>query len=206
MPAPLCARPNDADAAPPLPTVLPALPDVAANRRARKWTRREQAGRLLWGLAQPLFRLSPRPLWAWRRVLLRLFGARVGAEVHVCPTVRVAIPWNLRLDDNAAVGDRAILYALGPIRIGRAATVSQGAHLCAGTHDHRDPALPLLKRPIAVEDGAWVCADAFVGPGVTVGALAVVGACAVVVRDVPRGAIVAGNPARIVKQREFAHG
>lgn len=174
--------------------------DVTANRRVRKWTRRELAGRVLWGLARPLFALSPRPLWGWRRAMLRLFGASVGREVHVFPSVRITVPWNLTLGDQCAVGDRAILYALGPISIGSRATVSQGAHLCAGTHDIADPARPLVKPPILIGPDAWIAADAFVGPGVTVGSGALVGARAVVMKDVEPGHIVVGNPARTIRK------
>jgi len=170
--------------------------DVSANRQARKWSRREQFARFLWGIASLFFRFSPRPVWGWRRLLLRLFGAQVGKQVHVYPTVRITIPWNLILEDNCAVGDWAILYALGPIRIGARATVSQGAHLCAGSHDIRDPSRPLLKPPITIGSDAWICADAFIGPGVVVGEGAIVGARAVAMKEVPANAIVAGNPAR----------
>jgi len=170
--------------------------DVAANRAARKWTRREQVGRVLWALAAPLFRLSPRPFWGWRRGMLRLFGARVGRDVHVYPTVRIAIPWNLTLGDGCAVGDYAILYALGPITLGPGATVSQYAHLCAGSHDWRDPAMPLTKPPIVLGADVWVCADAFVGPGVTVGEGAILAARTVLTKHVDPHSIVAGNPAR----------
>jgi putative colanic acid biosynthesis acetyltransferase WcaF len=175
--------------------------DVAANRAARKWTRSEQAGRLLWALAHPLFAWSPRPLWGWRRLLLRLFGARIGRAVHIYPSVRIAIPWNLAIGDQAAVGDRAILYALGPITLAERATVSQGAHLCAGTHDHRDPAMPLLKPPIIIGPDAWICADAFVGPGVRVGPRAIVGARCVVMKDVEPDAVMIGNPAKLLRWR-----
>jgi len=174
--------------------------DVSANRRAPKWTRREQVGRLLWGLATPLFRLSPRLFWGWRRMLLRIFGAKVAPNVHVFPSVRITIPWNLDLGQECAVGDRAILYALGPITIGARATVSQGAHLCAGTHDIAQSDRPLVKSPIRIGSDAWIAADAFVGPGVTVGAGAVVGARAVVMKDVEPGHIVVGNPARTIRK------
>jgi putative colanic acid biosynthesis acetyltransferase WcaF len=133
--------------------------------------------------------------------VLRLFGARVGRNVHVHPTVRIAIPWNLTIGDDASVGDYAILYSLGPIIIGRSASVSQHAHLCAGTHDHRRADLPLLKLPISIGEGAWICADAFIGPDVTVGRLAIVGARAVAMRNVGERVIVAGNPAQIVGER-----
>ena len=176
--------------------------DVAGNRKALKWTRREQVGRVLWGIALPLFRLSPRPLWGWRRALLRAFGATVGANVHVYPTARIAMPWNLTLNEGCAVGDHAILYALGPITLGLRTVVSQYAHLCAGSHDWRDPTMPLTKPPITIGADVWVCADVFVGPGVTVGNGAILGARAVVVKDVASRSIVAGNPARPVGRRD----
>ncbi|MER8423318.1 colanic acid biosynthesis acetyltransferase WcaF [Mesorhizobium sp. M1403] len=175
--------------------------DVAGNRAARKWSRRELAGRFFWDLSRPLFAWSPRPFWGWRRAVLRLFGARIGREVHIYPTVRITIPWNLTIGDQSAVGDRAILYALGPISLGDRVTVSQGAHLCAGTHDYRDPTMPLEKRPIVIGSGAWICADAFIGPGVTVGASAIAGARSVVMKNVDEKTIVVGNPAKKVGLR-----
>lgn len=176
--------------------------DVDANRAARKWTRRELAGRAAWGLASPVFRYSPRLCWGWRRGILRLFGAKIGAGVHVYPSVRVAVPWNVEIGDQAAVGDRAVLYSLGKIKIGPRATVSQGAHLCAGSHDLSRPDRPLTKPPINIGEDVWIAADAFIGPGVSIGDKAVVGARAVVVRDVEQGWTVVGNPARRVRSRD----
>ena len=181
-----------------------AAPDIEANRRARKWSGRELAARALWeSLRGPLFAWTPRPMWGWRRAVLRAFGARIGRNVHLHPTVRIAVPWNLAIAADAGIGDNVILYSLGPISIGAGATVSQNAHLCGGTHDFRQRDLPLVKASVAVGAGAWVCADAFVGPGVTVGEGAVVGARAVVMRDVPDWAVMVGNPARQVSERRF---
>lgn len=176
--------------------------DITANRASRKWTRQEQAGRVLWAVATPLFRYSPRPLWGWRRALLRTFGAHVGTAVHIYPSVRITIPWNLTLADHCAIGDGAILYALGPIRIGARTTVSQGAHLCAGSHDWRQADMPLIKPSITVGADVWICADAFVGPGVTVGDRAILGARGVAMRDIPAAAIMAGNPAQQIGTRD----
>ncbi len=178
---------------------------IDRNRTACKYSRREQALRVLWGLlGKPLFRLSPRPCFAWRRGLLRFFGATVGRHVHVYPSTVIYFPWNLTVGDWSAIGEDALVYNLGPVTLGARVTVSHRAHLCAGTHDVRDPAMPLLKPPIAIADQAWVCADAFIGPGVTVGEGAVVGARGVAVRDVPPWTIVAGNPAQEIGRREFA--
>ncbi len=173
--------------------------DYKANRNSSKWTLKEQAGRVAWALLMPVFRLSPRPLWGWRRAILRLFGAQVGKDVHVYPTVRISMPWNLTLQTGCAVGDRVILYSLGPIDIGERATISQGAHLCAGSHDIMDPARRLLKPPILIGKDAWICADAFIGPGVEIGEGAIVGARGVTMKNVPANTVVAGNPARQIR-------
>jgi putative colanic acid biosynthesis acetyltransferase WcaF len=176
--------------------------DVARNRSAVKWTTSEQMGRILWALTKPFFSYSPRPFfWGWRRTLLRLFGANIGTGVHISPGAHITIPWNLKLGDNVTIGDRVILYALGSIEVGARTTISQGAHLCAGTHDYRDPTRPLLKLPIKLGQDIWVCADAFLGPNIEIGDGAIVGARAVLVKDVAPAVVVAGNPARIVKSR-----
>jgi putative colanic acid biosynthesis acetyltransferase WcaF len=157
--------------------------------------------RALWALLQPLWRWSPRWCWGWRRLLLVLFGARVGAGVRVYPAAHIIQPWNLRIGPRSTIAWRVTIYCLGPIRIGADVVISQGAHLCAGDHAIRDPAFPVLKRPITLGVGVWIAAEAFIGPGVNVGQQAVVGARAVVMRDVPAAAVVAGNPARVVGQR-----
>ena len=113
------------------------------------------------------------------------------------------MPWNLRLADHAVVGEAVVLYCLAPISIGRRATVSQYAHLCAGTHDYTRRTFPLVTKPISVGEEAWVATDAFIGPGVTIGDRSVVGARSTVMKDVPPDMVVAGNPAKVIKRREW---
>jgi putative colanic acid biosynthesis acetyltransferase WcaF len=181
---------------------MPAL-DIRANRSARKYSKLELFRRVCWSMAQPLFRFSPRLLFGWRRFLLRSFGAKVGRHVHVYSSATIYMPWNLEIGDWSAVGENAFVYNLGVVTIGRQVTISHRAHLCAGTHDYTRADMPLLKPPIRINDSAWVCADAFVGPGVEVGEGAIVGARAVAVNRVAPWTIVAGNPARFVKAREM---
>ncbi len=171
--------------------------DVSANRSAQKYGFTTQLRRVMWALVSPLFRWSPRPLWGWRALILRIFGAQIGRGVHIYPSVRITMPWHLRIDDQAAVGAHAILYALGEIHIGARATVSQYAHLCAGSHDWRQPHRPLVTAKIRVCDDVWVCADAFVGPGVHIGTGAILGARAVAMKNLPKGHMGVGNPLQI---------
>jgi putative colanic acid biosynthesis acetyltransferase WcaF len=174
----------------------------AKARGASPWSLRHRVAQLAWELTWTLScAWTPKPLHPWRRVVLRVFGARVSGRPFVHQRARIQVPWRLTLADGACIGERANLYTLDEISVGEGATVAQEAYLCAGTHDFADPALPLVTAPIRIEAHAFVGARAFVMPGVTVGARAIVGACAVVTKDIPPGAVCAGNPARVLSPR-----
>ncbi len=181
------------------PTPVPPKKDAPFRS---PWTLKQNIGRALWMISSAvLFRLSFHNWYAWRRLLLRLFGARIGRGVRIRPSVKIEIPWNLTIDDQAVVGDHAILYCLGQIHIGHRVVISQYAHLCAGTHDFDDPTFPLVKPPITIGDNCWIAADVFVGPGVIVGANTVVGARSSVFKTLPENVIAAGSPAKVLKER-----
>ncbi|MEO1283160.1 MAG: putative colanic acid biosynthesis acetyltransferase [Pseudomonadota bacterium] len=146
-------------------------------------------------VAATLYGWSPVAMHGWRATLLKLFGAKIQGRVFVYPSTDIWAPWNLSMADGSCLGPRVICYSVGGISLAEHALVSQGSHLCSATHDHRDPKFPLVVGAIAIGPRAWIAADAFVGPGVTVGERAVVGARSVVMKDVPAGIVVAGNPA-----------
>jgi len=148
-----------------------------------------------------LFRTSPRPFHRWRVFLLRAFGARIGRGAKVFSSARIWAPWRLTMEEFSTISSDVDCYCVAPVRIGAHTTVSQYAHLCTASHDISDPHMRLTTAPVTVADQAWVCAGAFVGPGVTVSQGAVVGARAVVVKNVPPWTVVAGNPAREIGQR-----
>lgn len=170
--------------------------------KGSEWTTGENLVRALWILVgRPLFRVSFHNWYGYRAFILRLFGATIGRRTVIRPTVRIEIPWLVSIGDGTLVGDYAILYSLGPITIGRRCVISQYAHLCAGSHDHSRRDFRLLRPPIVVEDEAWIAADAFVGPGVTVGYRAVLGARSNAFRDLPRETICVGSPAKPIGTR-----
>lgn len=177
------------------------------TRNISPWTRGEKVKRLVWAVVSAtLFRYSFHNWYGLRAAMLRAFGAKLGRNVRIRRTVKIEIPWNLNIGDDVSIGDAAILYSLGPIAIGDRSFLSQYAHLCAGSHDpqHRD--YPLLRPPITIGADCWVAADAFVGPGVTIGDRTVVGARASVFSDLPGDVIAAGNPAKPIKARTWAPG
>lgn len=158
--------------------------------------------RVIWDVSATIFfKYSPRPLHAWRSFVLRLFGATIGKGVHVYPGVKIWAPWNLLLQDGCGIANGVTLYSQGKITIGKKAVISQGAHLVAGTHDYTNPGFPLVTSPIVIGDFAWVAAEAFIHPGVTVGTGCVVGARSVVTRDLPEWMVCAGQPCKPIKER-----
>jgi len=166
--------------------------------------RREVLLRFVWAFVQAtLFRWSPRPFHTFRASLLKWFGANipVPSQVVIFPTARVIYPWRLTLAPRSMVGRNVMIYNLGHITLERGANVSQNVHLCAGTHDFNRWDMPLVTAPIVIGENAWIGADVFVGPGVRIGELTVVGARSVVVRDLPPRKICVGQPCRAIKDR-----
>jgi len=160
--------------------------------------------RQLWSLAWGIFcRFSPRPLHAWRRFWLRLFGARLARSAMIYPSARIFAPWNLEMHSNSALGDWVDCYNVDRVLLEEGAIVSQYAFLCTASHDITDPARKLITAPIRLGAQSWVCAGAYVHLGITLGDGAVAAARAVVVKSVAPWVVVAGNPAKPIKTRVF---
>jgi putative colanic acid biosynthesis acetyltransferase WcaF len=191
------------------PPTVPGEKTYLGQGCVTPYPRREVLLRSIWALVQAtLFRWSPRPMHGFRAWLLRAFGAEIPApfQVVIFPTARVVFPWRLALAPRAMVGPDVLIYNPAPVRLDTGANVSQRCHLCAATHDFSRWSMPLVPRPIVVGRNAWIAADVFVGPGVTIGELCVVGARSVVVRDLPPCKVCVGNPCRPIKDRAAPAG
>jgi putative colanic acid biosynthesis acetyltransferase WcaF len=135
-------------------------------------------------------------------MLLRAFGAKVGAKCHFYPGAKVWAPWNLRCEDRVTFGDGAEIYNPSPIYFGSHAIVSQGAYVCGATHLYNEPEFRLVSFEMRIGAYAWICARAMVSPGVNVGDGAILGLGSVATRDLEPYGIYAGAPARKVKERD----
>ena len=167
---------------------------------------RHRVLRVIWGIAWALLASwTPAPFHRWRVLLLQLAGAKVHATAHIYSSVRIWYPPNLHMGPFACLGPRVNCYNMAPIRLGEKAIVSQGVHLCAGTHDIDDPNHQLITKPIDIDNGAWIAAEAFIGPGVTIGKNAVIGARAVITKDAASCGVYIGNPAKWIKNRNLAN-
>jgi len=164
---------------------------------------RDKLARFVWSLVWSVF-FRTTPFWclrSWRVFLLRLFGARVGTGCVIHPSCQIWAPWNLEMGNYVCLSHNVDCYTVAPVRIGDKVCVSQRTFICTASHDITHPDNILICQPIRIDRFVWIAAQAFVGPGVTIGEGGVVGACAVVTRDVEPWTVVAGNPARVIGKR-----
>lgn len=156
----------------------------------------------LWWLVQTLlFAPSPQIMFGWRRGLLRLFGAKIGRNVKLRPSVTVTYPWKVTIGDHSWVGDDSTIYSLGNIHIGAHTVISHKVYLCAAAHDYTKRGFDILSPDVTVGDQVWIANDTFVGPGVSIGDGAVIGARSSVFSDMPPGMLCKGSPAAPYKER-----
>lgn len=176
-------------------------PRAAAFMPYPKWT---YPARASWQFVQiSVWRIAWKRVHFLRPTILKVFGASVPFDCLICSGVKIYFPWDLQIGAQCAISDGVNFYNLGGVRLGNRVIVSQDVYFCGGTHDYTQPAYPLRRLPIVVEDDVWIGAGAFIGPGVRIGQGAVVGARAVVSKDVPAWKVVAGNPAHVIKDRKL---
>jgi putative colanic acid biosynthesis acetyltransferase WcaF len=166
---------------------------------------RNRISRVLWSICYVLlYRTSPRPFHAWRAMLLRAFGAKIGPACHFYPKGKIWSPWNLTCEDRVTLADDAELYNPAPLFLGSHAIVSQGAYICGATHLYNEASFRLVSFPMRLGAHSWICARAAVNPGVNVGEGAILALGSIATKDLDPFGIYAGVPARKVKERSRA--
>ena len=138
-----------------------------------------------WGIfGRPLVQASVLPAFA-RILILRLWGAKIGKRLVLRKRVKVHFPWNLEIGDDCWIGEEVWFINHEKITIGSNVCISQRSIICSGGHDYRSASLAYAHKPVVIKDGAWVCLDAKVLPGVTIGECSVVSAGEIVRRSLP---------------------
>ena len=167
---------------------------------------RHRLFRLVWAFVWGTIGVwTPTPMHGWRRFLVALFGARLATTAKIYPGVRIWYPPNLVMAEYSTMGRGVNCYCMAQITLEPYALVSQGGHLCGGSHDIDDPNFQLFARPILIGSRAWVAAEAFVGPGVTVGEGAVLGARSAAFKSLKPWTVYGGTPARAIRERRIHH-
>lgn len=133
-------------------------------------TLKNKVYRLAWNIiCTILFRPSPRRAHNWRSFLLRLFGSKVGKNVHVYPYAKIWSPINLEIGDSSSIDDFVDCYNVEKIKIGKKVSISKYTFLCTASHDYHDPDRQLVASGISIGDKTWIASDVFIGPGVNIG-------------------------------------
>lgn len=188
------------------PPILDGTPLVDLRRYDQSWYDRGRPGWfvLLWWLVQAIaFPLSLHNFNGIRSWLLRLFGAKIGQGVVIRPTARFTYPWKVEIGDYSWIGDDVVFYSLDSIRVGSHCVISQKSYLCTGSHDIQDPNFGLITSEITIGNGVWIATDCFIGPGVQIGANAVIGARSSVFGNIPEQQVCWGTPALPRYQRQM---
>lgn len=156
---------------------------------------------LLWYFTSVIFiRSGIIPFSSLIVFILKSFGAKIGKDVRIKPGIYVHYPWKLQIGDHAWLAECRI-ENLAVVNIGDNVCVSQKAMLLTGNHNYKSVNFDLITKPIILEDGAWIGANATVCPGITVKSHAVLTVGSIATKDLEPYSIYQGNPAVKVKDR-----
>lgn len=125
--------------------------------------------------------------------ILKKFGASIGRSVIIRRSVKVHFPWNLEIGDDCWIGEEVWFINHEKVKIGSNVCISQRSIICSGGHDYRSASLEYAHKPVVIKDGAWVCLDVKVLPGVTIGECSVVSAGEVVRKSLPDYSMLIGG-------------
>ena len=153
-------------------------------------------GVAFWWLISNLIFVNAFTPGSLRPTILRIFGATVGTGVSIRRGVRVHFPWNLEIGDDCWIGEEVWFINHEKITIGSNVCISQRSIICSGGHDYRSASLESAHKPVTIKDGAWVCLDAKVLPGVTIGECSVVSAGEIVRKSLPDYSMLVGGQVR----------
>ena len=158
--------------------------------------------RLLWYYVSLIFFESAWfPFYKFKTLLLRIFGAKVGKSLGIKPSVKIKYPWHLEIGNYVSIGEEVWIDNLAKVILNDKVTISQGALLITGNHDYKSESFDLKIEEIRIGVGAWICAKAIVGPGVSIGRNSILSLASVTYGDLKAEGIYAGHPAIFVKPR-----
>jgi putative colanic acid biosynthesis acetyltransferase WcaF len=135
----------------------------------------------------------------FKKFVLRGFGAEIGSRVLIRRGVKIHFPWNLEIGDDCWIGEEVWFINHKKITLGSNVCISQRSIICSGGHDYRSASLEYAHKPIEIKDGAWVCLDAKVLPGVSIGECSVISAGEVVRKSVPDYSLLIGGQIRAIE-------
>lgn len=148
-----------------------------------------------------LFKTSLNPLSCWRVFLLRAFGAKIGKGCYISPKARIYMPWNLTMGNVSSIDDYAFIKDSVNVVIGDYVSISNFVHVFTGGHDVKERNFASQRKPVIIGNGAFIGADSYIGKGVNIGQMAVIGSRSLVLKDIPENSIAFGSPCVVKAER-----
>jgi maltose O-acetyltransferase len=142
---------------------------------------------------------------AERQAILRQLLGQIGQNCIIEPPFYCSYGQNIHLGDHVYLNVLCTILDCNEVRIGSHVMIGPAVQIYTAAHDLQAEARIQgweIAKPIVIEDNVWLGGGAILLPGVRIGLNAVVGAGAVVSQDVPANTVVAGNPARVIRELE----
>lgn len=159
---------------------------------------------ILWYFINIIFLLNPlNPSSGLKVFLLKLFGAKIGANVTIKPNVNIKYPWLLEIGNYVWIGENVWIDNLAKVKIANNVCVSQGAMLLCGNHNYKKSSFDLIIGEITLDEGAWVGAKSVVCPGVKLNSHAILSVGSIATKDLDSFSIYQGNPAKLIRTRKI---
>ncbi len=155
-----------------------------------------------WYLINIIFFKSALPFpYSFKCRILKLFGAKIGKNLVIKPSINIKYPWFLDIGDYVWIGENAWIDNLTNVIIGNNVCISQGAMLLTGNHNYKLQSFDLMVGKIILEDGVWIGAKSVVCPGITCASHSILSVGSIATKNLESYSIYQGNPAIKVKDR-----
>lgn len=141
-----------------------------------------------------------------RAIFWKVFIKKMGKKVYIMHSCIISSPSGIEIGNHVCINHHSTISGGGSLRIGNFVMVGQNSSILSRGHAFNDHAKPMMYQgqvpgPIEIEDDVWLAANVVVLPNVKIGRGAIIGANAVVTKDVPEFAIMGGVPAKLIRYR-----
>lgn len=147
--------------------------------------------------------LSYIPSHTIRKFVYRIFGLKIGRGSSIHMGVKFYETKNIFIGQDTIIGEGCVLDGRDELRIGNHVALASDVMIYNSQHDTADENFSAIIKPVSIEDYVFIGPRAIILPGVTLGKGAIIGAGAVVTKDVPEFSIVGGVPAIIIGERKL---
>ncbi len=147
------------------------------------------------------FLIAKSPGSTLRAVFFRLAGGKCGKKIFLGRNNCFNDFSKVFFGDRTIIGENNVFASRGGIKLGKNVLVSGYSFFMTQGHDLQQEGFQSVFKPITVDDNAWICTNSIILQGIKIGKAAVVGAGAVITKDVPDFEIWAGNPAKKIGKR-----